>query len=172
MKKLMLLVATLGLFTFGQAMAETKVGIIDLQRVSVESKAGKHLGQELQAIQKNSIDKLKAKESEIAKLQNELKKSGKSLSKDALEAKQMDIQRKSVELERLNKDLSAELQQKGMKSQQELTEQIVVVIRDYSVKNKFSLIIPKEVTLYNEDAIDVTSDIIKNFDVKWSKKGK
>lgn len=172
MKRILLLVFLFGLFSFGQAMAQQKIGIIDLQRVSIESKAGKQLGQELEAIQKKSIEKLKAKEAELVKLQNAFKSQQNSLSKDAKEAKQLEIQRKSVELERLNKDLSGELQQKGIKSQQELTEEIVSVIRDFAIKNKYSIIIPKEVTLYNAGEIDVTTEIIKYIDIKWSKKGK
>ena len=173
MKKTLLLTI---LFCFAVAsfsFAQSKIAVVDLQRIMQESKAGVKAAGELEALQKNAISKVQAKKSEVDKLAADINKQKASLSPSALQNKNIELNKKSVELERLQNDLTAELQNEQAKKLDEIAKDLDPVLLDYAKEKGLDIVFIKHPAFmaYTSQGVDVTDDIISRYDIKWSKKG-
>ncbi len=166
MKKSLLLVVLFCFLAANTVLAQGKTAVIDMQAVTLQSKAGMKAVEELKALEEGAVKKLQSKDAEVKKLADSINKQKASLSTAAL-------QDKSVELERLQKDLQTELQTKQAIKLDELFKELDPVISDYAKEKGYDIIFIKrpDIMAYANQSVDITSDIISRFDIKWSKKG-
>ena len=129
--------------------------------------------EELKALEEGAVKKLQSKDAEVKKLADSINKQKASLSTAALQDKNIELNKKSVELERLQKDLQTELQTKQAIKLDELFKELDPVISDYAKEKGYDIIFIKrpDIMAYANQSVDITSDIISRFDIKWSKKG-
>ena len=139
--------------------AEYKVAIIDLNRIV------------------NSTTEAKIKREELEKLSNEAKKDFEKRAEKVKKIEQEYIKtndkNKGLELEKASRDLrlfaddsKEKLQKKFKETNQRLIKNIVDVVRKYAKDNDIDLVLDKNslvlgVVVYNENAIDITDDLIK-----------
>lgn len=173
MKKTLLLTILFCFALSSFAFAQNKIAIVDIQLIMQQSKAGVKAVGELETLQKNSISKVQAKKSEVEKLAADINKQKASLSQTALQNKNIELNKKSVELERLQNDLNAEFQNTYAMKLEEVARELEPVLNDYAKEKGFDLVFIKQpgVMAYASDTVDITSDVISRFDIKWSKKG-
>ena len=172
MKKTLLFIA-LFCFAAGSVFAQGKVAVIDINAITLQSKAGEKARAEFMALQESANKKLQEKDAEVRKLAESINKQKASLSPAALQDKNLELNRKSVELERLQKDLTTELQTKEAIKLDELFKDLEPVIADYAKEKNYDVVFIKQIGVmaYANPAVDITKDIITRFDIKWSKKG-
>lgn len=173
MKKTLLLTIVFCFALSSFAFAQNKIAIVDIQLIMQQSKAGVKAVGELETLQKNSISKVQAKKSEVEKLATDINKQKASLSQTALQNKNIELNKKSVELERLQNDLNAEFQNTYAMKLEEVARELEPVLNDYAKEKGFDIVFIKQpgVMAYASDTVDITSDVISRFDIKWSKKG-
>ncbi len=173
MKKTLLLTILFCFALSSFAFAQNKIAIVDIQLIMQQSKAGVKAVGELETLQKNSISKVQAKKSEVEKLAADINKQKASLSQTALQNKNIELNKKSVELERLQNDLNAEFQNTYAMKLEEVARELEPVLNDYAKEKGFDIVFIKQpgVMAYASDTVDITSDVISRFDIKWSKKG-
>lgn len=173
MKKTLLLTIVFCFALSSFAFAQNKIAIVDIQLIMQQSKAGVKAVGELETLQKNSISKVQAKKSEVEKLAADINKQKASLSQTALQNKNIELNKKSVELERLQNDLNAEFQNTYAMKLEEVARELEPVLNDYAKEKGFDIVFIKQpgVMAYASDTVDITSDVISRFDIKWSKKG-
>ena len=173
MKKTLLLTILFCFALSSFAFAQNKIAIVDIQLIMQQSKAGVKAVGELETLQKNSISKVQAKKSEVEKLAADINKQKASLSQTALQNKNIELNKKSVELERLQNDLNAEFQNTYAMKVEEVARELEPVLNDYAKEKGFDIVFIKQpgVMAYASDTVDITSDVISRFDIKWSKKG-
>ena len=173
MKKSLLLVVLFCFLAANTVLAQGKTAVIDMQAVTLQSKAGMKAVEELKALEEGAVKKLQSKDAEVKKLADSINKQKASLSTAALQDKNIELNKKSVELERLQKDLQTELQTKQAIKLDELFKEIDPVISDYAKEKGYDIIFIKrpDIMAYANQSVDITSDIISRFDIKWSKKG-
>ncbi len=167
MKKSLLLVVLFCFLAANTVLAQGKTAVIDMQAVTLQSKAG------MKAVEEGAVKKLQSKDAEVKKLADSINKQKASLSTAALQDKNIELNKKSVELERLQKDLQTELQTKQAIKLDELFKELDPVISDYAKEKGYDIIFIKrpDIMAYANQSVDITSDIISRFDIKWSKKG-
>ncbi len=167
MKKSLLLVVLFCFLAANTVLAQGKTAVIDMQAVTLQSKAG------MKALEEGAVKKLQSKDAEVKKLADSINKQKASLSTAALQDKNIELNKKSVELERLQKDLQTELQTKQAIKLDELFKELDPVISDYAKEKGYDIIFIKrpDIMAYANQSVDITSDIISRFDIKWSKKG-
>ena len=172
MKKTLLFIA-LFCFAAGSVFAQGKVAVIDINAITLQSKAGAKAMAELKTLEDGAVKKLQEKDAEVKKLADSINKQKASLSPAALQDKNLELNRKSVELERLQKDLTTELQTKQAIKLEELFKELEPVIADYAKEKNYDVVFIKQIGVmaYANPAVDITKDIITRFDIKWSKKG-
>lgn len=173
MKKTLLLTILFCFALSSFAFAQNKIAIVDIQLIMQQSKAGVKAVGELETLQKNAISKVQAKKSEVEKLAADINKQKASLSQTALQNKNIELNKKSVELERLQNDLNAEFQNTYAMKLEEVARELEPVLNDYAKEKGYDVVFIKQpgVMAYASDNVDITSDVISRFDIKWSKKG-
>lgn len=172
MKRLLFVpVLMLALFC-GNALAQSKIAVVDLEGAMNQTKAGSKANTELQA----DFNKAKAKAQKLAtemeSIQKDVEAQRSVLSQDAIQRKLADIQKKKVELERLEKDTQDELQRKQMQFVGSIVQDMRKIITDYAKEKKIDLVLEaKEAgAIYANPGLDITAEIVKRFDAQWKQK--
>ena len=156
----------LAMFPNISVAAAVKIGIIDMQRLINESKAAQDLrGVFLMDLEKKRAV-LQSKESEVLKMRNDLRRDAKKQSAEDIKAAQDQLQREVKALRRLKADLQEELKQKDVELTQKLVKEVRQIVESYKKKKRFTLILQKKSVVAFDEAIDITGDIIKEFDRK------
>ena len=113
MKKSLLLVVLFCFLAANTVLAQGKTAVIDMQAVTLQSKAGmKAVEESYEQFVEIVAEGRDMSVAEVKKLADSINKQKASLSTAALQDKNIELNKKSVELERLQKDLQTELQTK------------------------------------------------------------
>jgi outer membrane protein len=159
----------LGMAAMAHAQAPpAKVAIIHVQNAILSTKDGQKAASELQgrfAPKKAEIDK---KQSDIAALQDQLRKGSATMSEDAKAKLMRDIDTNNKSLQRDTEDAQAELDSEQGKLMQELGNRVMAVIEKYATANGFALVLdvsnPQTPVLWASQTIDITTEIVKLYD--------
>lgn len=131
-----------GLFIFSVSLAAEKIVVIDVQEVVTNSKTGKAAQSEIEKVAK--------------KLQMEIE------NKQKAGASQANIQ-----------EFIQQKQQELLKKRQEVAQHFMKrlqeAIKEYALKNGYTLVLDKGSTIYTKPELDKTQDFIKFFDKKYGK---
>jgi len=160
------LLVPLTIFTHIAVAASTKIGIIDMQRLMKESKAAQDLRGVFLMDLENKRTVLQSKESEVLKMRDALRRDAKKKSAEEIKADQDRLQREVKALRRLKADLQEELKKKDVELTRKLVKEIRQIVESYKKKKRFTVILQKKSVVAFDEAIDITSDIIKEFDRK------
>lgn len=174
MKRVVVLILTLGLLGVGQVWAaEVKIGYVDLQKALNMSEAGKVAKDKIAKKVKEYEGTIESRQQELKKLKDELDKQSLLLSGEARDAKERDYQQKLKEFQRFTKDIQEELQQRDADFTRQILEQLFKVIKDIGKKEGYTVILEQSESsiLYADERIDLTDHLIKAYD-EAAKKGK
>ncbi len=153
------------------ALAQTRVGYVDIQRAILETDEGKAAKARL----KKEFDK---RQKELDRLQADLKARKDELDKQAMtmdpkkrQAKEAELQQKLLELQQRFVQLQGELSQQ----EKQLTERILArmegVLREIAEANEFDMVLEKGATvLYAKESLDLTGELIRKYNLKYGKK--
>lgn len=166
------MVAAVGLLLLGWAapgwgaQAAVRIGIVDMQQVSIQSQRGKavkqKIDQEMAARQKD----LDARQQEVLKLQADLEKQAPVLSEQAKREKAEAIQRKTRDARRLAEDANRDLEKRVREAEMDVTREIIGVVQEYGKDQGFTVILERSTVIFGAPAVDITGEIIKRYDVK------
>ena len=149
-------------------VAQTKVGIININAAIANTKDGQKSIQELEtrfAPRKKDLEK---KQQGISALQAQLQKGGTVLGEDQKRKLMADIDTQTKSYNRELEDASQELEQEQQKIFQELGGKMMSVIDKYAKEKGYSLILDvssqQTPVLYAANEVDITKDIIEAYD--------
>lgn len=150
--------------------ADVKLGSVDIQKVLIQSAAGKSAKEQLsQRASKYEAEK-NTREDELKKLKSELEKQSVLLSESKRSEKEKDYQQKLKEYQRFLKDAQDDLQAKNDELTNKIVEHIVKDVQEYGRKNGYTFIFVKnDAMVYTDDRADVTDDILKMVDAGQKK---
>jgi outer membrane protein len=158
----------LGIAAMAHAQTPTKVAIIHVQNAILSTKDGQKAANELSARFAPKKGELEKKQTEIAGLQDQLRKGSATLSEDAKSKLMRDIDANNKSLQRETEDAQADLDQEQGKIMQELGNKVMAVIEKYATQNGFAIVLdvsnPQTPVLWAASAIDITNDIVKLYD--------
>ena len=152
------------------APAQTKVGVIDLQRAVFESAEIKKANDQMQATFKPRQDKIDQLNNEIAALAKQLQSSNGKLSPAAEADLQAQGQRKQRDLQRLSDDLNADATAYRNDILSKSSDKMTGVIKTLAEEKGLDMVVDKSTTLYFKDAMDITKDAIAAYDKKYPAK--
>ena len=173
MRKFFVLMFLLAFLAVGQAaFAQSgKIGVIAVDEILSRSESGSRAQSELKS-------KFEAREKEIAKQDEALKKmqediKGKSvaLKAEAQNSKQSEFEAKVAQFREAYGKLAQDEQNEQQRLVTPMLNALKQVVNDYGKKNGFQVILERSNVLYSSDAIDLTNDIVKEFDSAWNKGG-
>jgi outer membrane protein len=176
MKKVLLLVVIFGLVAGRYAYAETnvKIGVVDLMKALNESDAGKKAKAELESVIKSKQAVINEKGKAIEKLKAELDKQSSVLSPDAKKSKQDNLDRMMRDYQRMVSDSQSDVKQKESDLTDGILKGLRTVIKKIGQKEGYTIIIEdaKGIVLYSKKNLDLTDEVIKQYNASHSKSDK
>lgn len=151
------------------APAVPKIGVIDVQKLVVESAAGK----EAQGRVKKIIDGKQADseklQKELQSLQQRLTDQGPSMTDDKREQLNKEYQEKGISYKRFQDDAQREVQEAQQKELAELEKRVLPVINVVGKEKGYTLIFNKYapgMLVYADEAVDITDEVLRRFNTQ------
>ena len=148
----------------GTALANTKIAIIDIERIAAESNEGKKLFEQLKAENDKIMEERSRREAEIRDIT--AKANSEILSQDARVRLQRDIQRKQTEAQRWLEDAQAEFEAKRQEGEAQFQEKLAPIVEAVAVENGIGLIFRATpgLTFVLDPGLDISSLVVKKLD--------
>jgi outer membrane protein len=148
----------------GIASAQTKVGIVNLQRAVLESAEIKKASAEMEAKYKPRQEQIAALERDLAGISQQLQAANSKLTPQQQQDLQALGQRKQRDHDRLSQDLQADVQAERdeilAKSSQKMSE----VVKKIAEEKGLDVVIDVSNTAYFKPGLEVTSDVLAAYD--------
>lgn len=150
---------------FAAGEAGSKIGIVNLQKILVESKAGKGakaaFEKELEA--KRAVFVSKEKSARAA--EEDLKAGGAKLSAEARSAKESKLAEDVKELRRFSQDMEEELKKKDTDLTSAIMKEVFLITQKIGDEGKYSIILQASPqVMYLDKATDITDEVIRRYD--------
>ena len=166
MKKFLvsLAVAALALPTFAQS-APARVAVIDVNKVLMNSSAGKAAYERLKKMQDDRVAQAKKLDEEMAALDKEINEKKLTLSEDKLNDMSKKLNDRKIAMQRFAQDADRDIGEARDKSLAELEQKIKPVIDAVGKEMGLAVIFNKFESglVYASDAIDITDTVVKRF---------
>jgi outer membrane protein len=159
-----------GLAPAVQAAETFKIGVIDPQSVLEKSKAGKKALDGLKEYVSTRQKLLSRDEEELRNTEKSLKESAAKLTEAEKKDKEAQFRTKIQEYQKRAQEFNQELQGKQKELVDEYMKKIAAATQTVAEKGGFSLVVDKgseqtvKIVIYNKDTIDLTEQVIKEFD--------
>lgn len=167
MKKQLGILAAL-MFFGSVALAETKIGYIDMQKAIQETSAGKKAKKDLEEEFNKKKKDLEKREADLKKMNEDLEKKAMVLSDEVRNKKQQELQAEMLKY----RDLVGKSQMDIQKKERDLTTPIIdglrKIISDIAEKEDFTVILERseQSVLWAKKEIDLTGRVIGEFEKK------
>jgi outer membrane protein len=155
----------------GAAAAEAfKMGVIDPQAVLEKSKAGKKALDGLKEYVSTRQKLLSRDEEELRNTEKTLKESTAKLTEAEKKDKEAQFRTKIQEYQKRAQEFNQELQGKQKELVDDYMKRIASATQTVAEKGGFSIVVDKgseqtvKIVIYSKDAIDLTDQVIKEFD--------
>jgi outer membrane protein len=162
--------ATMLFFILGICQAqEIKIGFVDLMKFAQQSQRAKEQQQRFVTIvekKRAAIEKLKK---ELVDAQQQYEKQGPMLNESVRSQKLKEIGIKEMEVKLAEKDAQAELQNEQRDAQEIFRRDVSKIIGQLRGQKKLTLVMNAEALLSADDALDITEDVIKQYDAEAGK---
>jgi len=166
MKKFLVSIAVAALAApmFAQT-TPARVAVIDVNKVLTQSAAGKAAYEKLKKMQEDRVEKAKAMDEELRKLDSEINTKRISLSEDKLAELQKQLADKRISMQRYAQDADREIGEARDRELQALEAKIKPVIDAIGKEMGIAAIFNKFESglVYASDAIDITDTVVKRF---------
>jgi outer membrane protein len=146
--------------------ASLKIGVIDTDKILRESVAAKNARAVLLDDLKEKRALFTEKQQEVGALEEELRDHGKEMSEPERKEKTDALSKELKNLKRLKDDLEEELNKKNVELTQKILKEVGELVREYFEKKKYSVILEKKSVVISDDALDITEEIIRLYDMR------
>jgi outer membrane protein len=148
------------------AFAQSKVGIVDMQKAVQATASGKKAKENLDGEFKKRKEGLDKKKSDIDKMGSDLEKKKSVLSEEVFNKKQMELQEEMMKFQKVVAENQVEIQKKERELVEPILEKMRKVIAKVALEKGFNLIFERQGPniLFATADVDVTDDVIKSFE--------
>jgi len=150
------------------ALAQQKIGVVQVQSAIVGTKEGQKAAGELETKMGPKRKELEGKQAELRKLQESLQKGGSVMNEQARAQLAREIDTKNKDYQRSLEDAQAEFQAEQDRLLNDLGAKLMAVINKYAKDNGYSLVIdvsnPQTPVMYASEMIDITKEVIDLYD--------
>lgn len=155
----------------GYASDSFKMGVVDPQTVLEKSKAGKRALDGLKEYVSVRQKLLAKDEEDLRNYEKQIKDQLPKMSETEKKEKSTQFQTRVQDFQKRAQDFNQELQKKQKELVDEYMKKISVATKTTAERGGFSLVVDKgseqtvKIVIYNKDAIDLTEQVIKEFDL-------
>jgi outer membrane protein len=164
MKTILLLGMTL-LFS-SVALADFKVGIVDMQKAIQSSSAGKKAKKEVEGDFEKKKKELKKKEDDLKKRVEEFEKKQAVLSDKVRQEQQADLQKDMMQFREEVGKSQMTIQQRERELTKPILEKLQKIISEVAKEKDFSVVLEKaeQSVMFAKSELDITDEVIKRAD--------
>jgi outer membrane protein len=145
--------------------AEMKVGVMNVQKVLVNSVSGKTAKEKFDQKMQDLQSKFKVEEQELVDMQGEIEKKSSAWSEETKQLKVREFQKKRRELQEKSEDARFELKTLQDKELAPILKALEGVVDTYGKDNGYTLILDSKAgVIYFSDAVDITDQLVKKLD--------
>ncbi|SPD75098.1 Outer membrane protein [uncultured Desulfobacterium sp.] len=150
----------------GVMAAEDKIGIVDLQKFQQDSTGYKKLSESYVKKLEPQKQELEKKKSELIEFEDGIKKQSMMLSLDAKEDKRKEYEKMARRYKYLENEYYQAIKEAELEVKRSVLQDVAKLMDNIGKKDKYLLILEKGSSgiLYNSDNIDITDDVIKEYD--------
>ncbi|MBU1233067.1 MAG: OmpH family outer membrane protein [Proteobacteria bacterium] len=170
LKRILLTVTLVVLATFALdstcVRAEgTKIGVMNIQKVLLESSAGRKAKDIFEKRMNELQSKFKTEQDSLVVLQEEIEKKSSAWSAEKKAEKVRELQKKQRELQVKSEDAQIELKQLQDKELEPILKMLQTVVNTYGQKNGYLVILDSKVgVLFAANGVDVSDEVQKELD--------
>jgi len=145
--------------------AEMKVGVMNVQKVLVNSVSGKTAKEKFDQKMQDLQSKFKAEEQELVDMQGEIEKKSSAWSEETKQVKMREFQKKRRELQEKSEDARFELKTLQDKELAPILKALEGVVDTFGKNNGYTLILDSKAgVIYFSDAVDITDQLVDQLD--------
>lgn len=161
---LALLVATFA--AVPAAAQELKIGIIDTERVLLQSETGKAALAQLRELQQQKQAEIAAVQKEAEELRTRISEGRLSLAEETLADLQQQLEEKGITLRRMQDDAGRELNKRRDEVLAEVDRKVMPIIQQVGKEQGYSMLFRKFESglIYADESVDITAEIITRVD--------
>ena len=152
------------IFYTSSSYSESLIVFLDMNKIMLQSKAGKSITVELEKLHKNNITTFKQKEEDLKNKETSIVSQKNVLSNEEFEKKINSLRKEANEYRIKRRDLINSLTEKRVEAQNKLIKTLNPILADYSKKNSISMIIQKKNIIIGKSELEITDDILKLLD--------
>ena len=158
-------------FVDGAVAAEMKVGVMNVQKVLVNSVSGKAAKEKFDQKMQDLQSGFKAEEQELVDMQGEIEKKSSAWSEETKQMKVREFQKKRRELQEKSEDARFELKTLQDKELAPILKALEGVVDTFGQNNGYTLILDSKAgVIYFSDAVDITDQLVKELDAAMAAK--
>jgi len=144
--------------------AETRIGVLNMQKVLMNSQAGQRAQKALEKKMSELKASFKKEEEALLALQKEIEKKSSVWSDDMKQEKAIEFQKKRRDLGAKQEDANLELKQLREKHLAPIMKKLREVVRAEAKKGGYTVILPNNAVLYTNEEADITDAVTKALD--------
>ncbi len=142
------------------ALAEIRIGVINMERVMRESEPAKKASSKLEKEFKKRSQELDKSRQQVQAMQEDLEKNGVNMAETVRATKSKELADVSREVQRKQREYNEDLNARRNEELQSIVERTNVVIRNMAEKESIDLIVQEAV--YASPRVDITEKVIKS----------
>lgn len=164
-----LVVSVMSLVFFtGTALAEVKIGYIDMQRAIQSTSKGRNAKKSLEKDFKKKKKELEKMEADLKKMSEDLEKKAMLLSDDVRGKKQAELQKEMLKYQKTVSQSQLEIQKKERELTLPIVKTLRTVIGELAKKEGYTMILEKseQGVLWAKKDADLTDEVVKLYEKK------
>lgn len=148
--------------------SETKIAVVDIQKIITDSVVGKAARNNVDNEAKKSQAKLEPLKVDYERGQADLQKQAALLSRSALEERKDQLDKKRVDFERAVQDVREQFTKKNEEQIGRVVKEIESVVQELAAERNYTFVLERDgqSVVYAGDKIDISQEIIKILDKK------
>ena len=148
------------------ALADSAIGVVNIQRIMKDSKAATDVRNQLQAKQKAFQADLDSKEKALHAEDQSLAKQRSTTDKDAFAAKVKAFQTKAAEAQKEVQTKKAQLDKAFNGALEQIQSSVTDITKQIATEKKLGMVVTSNQVIYADPALDVTDEVLKSLDAK------
>ena len=166
----MFIILFVGILSFGKyaatAHAETKIAVVDIDRVLVVSKAAKSIKKQVDEKREAFLKQVKEQEDKLRAEQKKIEEQRADMSKEELMNKAQEFEKRRIEARNTLQKKKAGLDKSYSKAMNRLTETITEVCQQLADEKEIDLIITRQNIIIGSNSLDITPEVMELMDKK------
>jgi outer membrane protein len=145
---------------------ESKIALVDFQKLYEESNAGKKAKGSLEVYAKNRQTLIDMEEKELRRLQEDFERQRTVLSPEALRERGEQFQRRVAEAQQKSGMLTREVQEKQRDVMEAFRDKVEIVVSKVAKRSNLHVVMDlgrNGPTFYHEKGLDITNQVIEEF---------